>query len=285
MKKKYWIIGGVVALVAIIGIALAVNANNTAKQNKLDDQYEAAMNAGKDAVDAKDYLRASKYFDRAEDYRDNDAKAESYGNQAENFADAMDEISDYEFKSADKKLSEVLSEPDGYSVMNTQARKLQAKISEVVYNIDNEIQPLLDQAETYEDSDEYSSAVKAYDQVLALDYIDGKYYKKIKKEVTSDRAEAATKANRQTTDDDNNDADDNDDDNREGATADDKQVNGQEITAQMVSDARKQLTALGEQQAFYSDLDVMKVIKIAAANGHSTITKEDVAEFLKPTGN
>ena len=102
MKKKYWIIGGVVALVAIIGIALAVNANNTAKQNKLDDQYEAAMNAGKDAVDAKDYLRASKYFDRAEDYRDNDAKADSYGNQAENFADAMDEISDYEFKSADK---------------------------------------------------------------------------------------------------------------------------------------------------------------------------------------
>lgn len=287
MKKKYWIIGGVAAVVVVIGIALAVNANNTAKKNQLADQYNTAMNAGKDAVDAKEYSRAAKYFERAENYREDDVKAEAYGNQAESFAEAMDEINDYKFDSANDKLSDVLSEPDGYSVMNTQARKLQAKVAEVLDNIENEIQPLIDQAESNEDSDKYAEAVELYDQVIALDYINGKYYKKVLREVKSSRAKAAA-AQANSSSNASSDSEQPTDQNEphgEGATEDDRQVNGKQITPEMIADARKQLTALGETSAFYSDLDVMRVIKIAAENGHSTITKEDIAEYLKPSGN
>lgn len=279
-KKKYGIVAGVAAILIIIGVVFAVKANNDGKKNYEKNQYDMAMDTGKDFVKNKDYSAAEQNFKNALSIKPDDIKATAYSEQAESFDEAMDDIKDYEFDDAIDNLDDVISETNGYSVMSSQARKLSATLTEVNDNIENQIEPLVDQAEDAEDNRDYAFAISAYDEVLNLDYIEGKYYKRIFQEVTAARTQAENMSKSQESSSASSSSSSNSM-NTEGIQPSDKEVDGKEITTTMIANARAQMKALGTNPGPWSNLDISRLIQLSAKNGHTQITQEDIDQYLK----
>lgn len=128
--------------------------------------------------------------------------------------DAQEEIREYEFKDALGELDKAANKTNGYSVMTKQAAKLYKTINKVQDHITHDINPLYKQAKlSYRDGN-YQATVKSCDQILDLSYINGKYYKKVKKNVKHLRKVANAKLNGEDVNDDidteNLDANDDD---------------------------------------------------------------------------
>ena len=128
--------------------------------------------------------------------------------------DAQEEIREYEFKDALGELDKAANKTNGYSVMTKQAAKLYKTINKVQDHITHDINPLYKQAKlSYRDGN-YQATVESCDQILDLSYINGKYYKKVKKNVKHLRKVANAKLNGEDVNDDidTDNLDANDDD-------------------------------------------------------------------------
>lgn len=132
-----------------------------------------------------------------------------------------DAASSQKYEAAEEKFEDALGELDkaanktnGYSVMTKQAAKLYKTINKVQDHITHDINPLYKQAKlSYRDGN-YQATVESCDQILDLSYINGKYYKKVKKNVKHLRKVANAKLNGEDVNDDidTDNLDANDDD-------------------------------------------------------------------------
>lgn len=205
-----------VAITAFFITFLAVGCSNTSSNNSSNnssDKYTTYMNQGKDAASSQKYETAEEKFEDAHDVKAT-SKSKAYADQAGDMKDAKEEIREYEFKDALGELDKAANKTNGYSVMTKQASKLYKTIDKVQDHITHDINPLYKQAKlSYRDSD-YQAAVESCDQILDLPYINGKYYKKVKKNVKHLRKVANAKLNGEDVNDDidteNLDANDDD---------------------------------------------------------------------------
>ena len=205
-----------VAITAFFITFLAVGCSNTSSNNSSNtgsDKYTTYMNQGKDAASRQKYETAEEKFEDAHDVKAT-SESKAYADQAGNMKDAKEEIREYEFKDALGELDKAASKTNGYSVMTKQASKLYKTINSVQDHITHDINPLYKQAKlSYRDGN-YQSAVESCDQILELPYINGKYYKKVKKNVKHLRKVASAKLNGENVNDDidTDNLDANDDD-------------------------------------------------------------------------
>lgn len=205
-----------VAITAFFITFLAVGCSNTSSNNSSNnssDKYTTYMNQGKDAASSQKYETAEEKFEDAHDVKAT-SESKACADQAGDMKDAKEEIREYEFKDALGELDKAANKTNGYSVMTKQASKLYKTIDKVQDHITHDINPLYKQAKlSYRDSD-YQAAVESCDQILDLPYINGKYYKKVKKNVKHLRKVANAKLNGEDVNDDidteNLDANDDD---------------------------------------------------------------------------
>lgn len=193
-----------VAIMAFFITFLAVGCSNTSSSNSSNnssDKYTTYMNQGKNAASSQKYETAEEKFEDAHDVKAT-SESKAYADQAGNMKDAKEEISEYEFKDALGELDKAANKTSGYSVMTNQAAKLYKTIDKVQDHITHDINPLYKQAKlSYRDGN-YQSAINSCDEILDLPYINGKYYKKVKKNVKHLRKVANAKLNGENVNDD-----------------------------------------------------------------------------------
>lgn len=239
-----------VAITAFFITFLAVGCSNTSSNNSSNnssDKYITYMNQGKDAASSQKYETAEEKFEDAHDVKAT-SESKAYADQAGDMKDAKEEIREYEFKDALGELDKAANKTNGYSVMTKQASKLYKTIDKVQDHITHDINPLYKQAKlSYRDSD-YQAAVESCDQILDLPYIDGKYYKKVKKNVKHLRKVANAKLNGEDVNDDidTENLDANDDDE---ATTSHKQSTSSKSSSSNSSNTNSNTTSNSNQNS------------------------------------
>ena len=158
------------------------NSSSNSSSNNSSEKYITYMSQGKDAASSQKYEAAEEKFEDAHDVKAT-SESKAYADQAGAMKDAQEEIREYEFKDALGELDKAANKTNGYSVMTKQATKLYKTINKVQDHITHDINPLYKQAKlSYRDGN-YQATVESCDQILDLSYINGKYYKKVKKKV------------------------------------------------------------------------------------------------------
>ncbi|MDE7050926.1 MAG: hypothetical protein K2O75_08720 [Lactobacillus sp.] len=239
-----------VAITAFFITFLAVGCSNTSSNNSSNnssDKYTTYMNQGKDAASSQKYETAEEKFEDAHDVKAT-SESKAYADQAGDMKDAKEEIREYEFKDALGELDKAANKTNGYSVMTKQASKLYKTIDTVQDHITHDINPLYKQAKlSYRDSD-YQAAVESCDQILDLPYINGKYYKKVKKNVKHLRKVANAKLNGEDVNDDidTENLDANDDDE---ATTSHKQSTSSKSSSSNSSNTNSNTTSNSNQNS------------------------------------
>lgn len=239
-----------VAITAFFITFLAVGCSNTSSNNSSNnssDKYTTYMNQGKDAASSQKYETAEEKFEDAHDVKAT-SESKAYADQAGDMKDAKEEIREYEFKDALGELDKAANKTNGYSVMTKQASKLYKTIDKVQDHITHDINPLYKQAKlSYRDSD-YQAAVESCDQILDLPYINGKYYKKVKKNVKHLRKVANAKLNGEDVNDDidTENLDANDDDE---ATTSHKQSTSSKSSSSNSSNTNSNTTSNSNQNS------------------------------------
>lgn len=288
-KSKLWL-----ALVGLFILLVGAGcSNNSANSTKSDSNYTSLMSQGKDYVADKEYSQAQNKFNDAHNAKAT-AEAKTYAKQAGNMVDVQDEISEYNFKAALKKLDKVINADNGYSVMNNQAKKLDKKISKVQDNLTNEVNPLYKQAKAAYQDNNYDNAVSLCQQILDLSYINGKYYQEAKNDTKDLLAQAKAKAktnssaNNNSTDTNSNNSNSSNqsssNSSNSSSSSNNMTVGGQAVPERVVAQVRNQLSSLGVNTSSWSDQDIVNFMNAAAKNGHTTIDsydKNDVNSFQK----
>lgn len=226
-----------VAIMAFFITFLTVGCSNTSSNNSSNgsDKYTTYMNQGKDAASSQKYETAEEKFEDAHDVKST-SESKAYADQASDLKDAKEEIREYEFKDALKELDKAANKSNGYSVMTKQASKLYKEITKVQNHITHDINPLYKKAKlNYRDSN-YQATIDSCDQILDLPYINGKYYKKVKKNVKHLRKVAQAKLNGEDVADDidttNLDANDDDEVDNSSHSSNSNHANSQSTSNQ-----------------------------------------------------
>ncbi|MDF7638181.1 hypothetical protein PT285_01850 [Lactobacillus sp. ESL0791] len=283
-KSTIWTIVAVVIIALGGGIAYVTHntGNNTA--------YGQAMARGKDAVASKEYHQAADSFEQAEKIK-NTSEAQAYKSQANDMLAAISDTKEGSYSSALSSVKNVISQQNGYSVLKEQGQKLKTTISNVKDNYEHEIKPLVNDAEKAEENEKYSKAVNAYKNVLALPYINGKYYAKYKKEAKHGikRNKQLAKENKTSTPSSSNSnnasSSSGGDTGNAGKTGEgapgDHTVNGKTVTPAEIKEIKAQVAKAGEDANAWSPQDLIDLYRSSKRTSPSQITKQDIANYLK----
>lgn len=284
-KKLFAVLAAVVMSVSVAGCA----SNNTSKPaaSQQSRRYDTYMQSGIASVKKADYDTAADKFEQAGDVKKT-AKAKAYENQADYFADAQEDIADYEFKDAKHALTSVINEESGYQLMTSRATRLRRKIQTVIDNFQEDINPLRSQAKEEYESKQYSQAAATCERILNLSYINGKYYRRVRRQVTAlqqraqEAAEQAGQAAKSTTQSTTTGSYDGSSSANPSAS-DDTTVGGQAVSMSGRAQIRSRLLDLGFDQSKFSDQQIIDLFRVAYNNGHQSpadITAADVNEYL-----
>ncbi|WEV43811.1 hypothetical protein OZX56_00815 [Lactobacillus sp. ESL0684] len=292
-KTTIWAI--VAAAVIAIGGGV-IYGTEKASSNKVDAAYEKAMNSGKEAVKDQDYVAARSDFAKANEVKQTKT-AQIYEKQANNMQAAVNATKDGKYSTALQKVAAVTNEDNGYSVLNKQGQKLKTTVNEVQDNYQHEIKPLLADAKKAETDSKYSEAIKQYQSILDLPYINGKYYATYKQEA-EDGIKADQKAsqvnndsttNKQSTQANTNSSSTNkanEDTGNAGKTGEgsmgDHKVHGKTVTDDQITQLRKQVGSLGFDAMSWSPQDLIDMYRKSGRSNINQITKKDIQTYLKP---
>lgn len=306
MKKSTILSIIVVAVLALggAGVYFYSSQQKQSQEQTANSSYSSHMQAGKEAVKAKEYSQAADEFDQAYQAKAT-AQAKNYQAQAENLADSVKLAkTTVKYASALNLAQKAQEQNGGYSVMTSQAKKLVKQLKAVKDNYDSEIKPLLNKAaKAMEDSD-YDSAVSAYSSILDLPYINGAYYAKVRSDVKDLLKEAKSKqedsssssessssdsssksSSKESSSSSSSAASSSSSNQAEGSgTSNNDKVGGSTVTSRDVQQIRNQLDNLGESTAGWSPQDLINLFNYAYQQGHTTIdsiTKDDVEGYLK----
>lgn len=292
-------------LLATTGIALLLagcsntSANSSSSNN--DSKYKTEMTKGNDAVDDGDYAKAADYFASANDAKKT-SKAKVSEKQANNLVKAKKLMNKRQFSDAKDALNSVKNQDNGSKKMVSRAKSLLSQIKKIEqkrsdYKTDIKTAKILIKAGNN------TQARTLLEQITKAKGVKGKYYSDLytqAKNLLSDIPETDTNTENTTTENDtSNNSNDNstttssDSNNTDSSSSssndagnpaangdfdvEKKEVNGKEITADDIAKARQQLTDSGVKNVgAWSDNDIVKAIKNAAADGRSTIKASDI---------
>lgn len=262
------------------------------------------MTKGNNSVDKKHYQTAADHYQSAVKAKKTKKATESK-KQATNFAKVSNYMDKLEFSDAKKALRTIKNQDNGNKTMVKRSKSLIKKVDKIQTNRSN-YKLDIKNAKTLIDAGTNDQAKSLLEQVTTAKGIKGKYYvdlykkaNKLLKSIPS--TNTAIKADNQTTTDNNtnntdtntNNADTNttdtttdnnsstdDQSNNPAANGDfdveKKEVNGKKITDQDIANARQQLTDQGVKTVgAWSDNDIIRAIKNAAADGRTTIEPSD----------
>lgn len=292
-----------VAIVIIIALGGGFWISKNSSQESEASSYTEAMNSGKSLVQAKKYAKASRAFEKAYQIKSTKA-ARAYSEQADELADAISDAKNYRFTLAISSAKSAANKDNGYQVMTNYAKSLTDTLTEVKDNVDNEIKPLFVKGKDNEDDEQYDDALKNYQEIIDLPYINGKYYAKYLKQAQDD----ANRVKKLTS----NNADQNnrkkDDQSSSSSSAENSQssessssqsstdkeinshhsgdhtVNGQTVQDDTLTEIKKQLDSLGYNSSAWSPqdmIDLYRSVNQTSRTNPSQITKDDVENYLK----
>lgn len=288
-KSTMWTIVAIVIIAIGGGTFYATQKSNS---NQVDASYNTALQKGKDAVAAKNYTKASSAFAQAVKIKKT-SEASAYQAQAENMLAAISSTKSGKYDTALAKADNVINKDNGYSVLVKQGQKLKVTIKDVQDNYEHEIKPLFETATKAEDDKQYIQAIDQYQKVLDLPYINGQYYAKYKKQ-----AEKGAATNKKLADENDNGAGatirsyrsnsskQNQDTGNAGKTGEgavgNHKVHGKTVTNKEISQLRKRVTKLGYDGMSFSPQDLIDLYRKSGRSNPNKITKNDVANYLKP---
>lgn len=290
-------------LLATTGLALLLagcsNSSSSSKTSSSDNnKYNTEMTKGNNAVSDKDYAKAADHFESALDVKKT-SKAKASEKQANNLVKAKRLMNQRQFSEAKKALTIAKEQENGNKKMTARAKTLLSQVKVIQtnrnnYKLDIKNAKAMIKAGT---NDQVRSLLE---QVTKSKGIKGKYYSDLYNQAnallqslpetsTTDSTESNT--NNTAADNSDSTADNNTDSTSNATEADDqsnnpaakghfdvekKEVNGKEITADDIAKARQQLTDQGVTTVgAWSDNDIIRAIKNAAADGRTTIKPSD----------
>ncbi len=286
-KKLFAVLAAVVMSVSVAGCA-SNNSSSKPAASQQSSHYDTYMQAGIASVKKADYDTAADKFEQAYEAKKT-AKAKAYENQADDFADAQEDIADYEFKDAKHALTSVINEESGYQLMTSRATRLRRKIQTVIDNFQEDINPLRSQAKEEYANKQYSQAAATCERILNLSYINGKYYRRVRRQVTAlqqraqEAAEQAGQAAKSTTSQSTTTGSYDGRSSANTSASDDTTVGGQAVSMSGRGQIRSRLMDLGFDQSKFSDQQIIDLFRVAYNNGHQSpadITAADVNEYL-----
>lgn len=295
MKQKILTI--LTALTMVFSLSACSQSHSTNTENH-EARYARLMKQGKQAARDSRYAAAEVDFEDAQHAKDT-KQARTYAKQADHLAEAKADINEYEFSDAKKALAKAADIDDGYAVMTDRAESLHSKIATVVRHFKDDINPRKRDAKTAMADHDYQAAIANYQDILDLPYINGKYYKRVRKQVKKLLAKAEDKADQARTAAANNNSNQSNNSNQastnqaQSAQGSPAQANhsapagyvvgGQAVSMSGRGQIRSRLQTLGYDQTQFTDDQVVGIFNTAYQNGHQSpteITRADVAQYL-----
>jgi len=286
-------------LLATTGLALILagcsnSSSSSSKDSDSSNKYNTEMTKGNAAVTDKNYSKAADHFESAVKAKKTD-KATASEKQATNLVKAKKLMNQRQFSEAKKALTIAKEQDNGNKKMTSRAKTLLTQVKEIQLNRNN-FKMDIKNAKAMIKSGTNDQARSLLEQVTKFKGVKGKYYSDLYTEANSliqSLPETSITASNETNDstDTNNSSNSSTDTNNSAASSDDqsdnpaskghfdiekKEVNGKEITADDIAKARQQLTDQGVTTVgSWSDNDIVRAIKNAAADGRTTIKPSD----------
>lgn len=295
MKKWVWTIIAVVVIAVVGGYAYA-------NHRMTQQTYTAAMTAGKNAVQDKNYSVAEAAFQEALRHKSNDATAKKYLTQTQNFASAESAMTDSDFESAKTDYTKVKKTTDGYSTLTNRATKALKQLKTIQLKEDM-YQQIYDQAMTEYNGQSYTQSNATLDRIFKDSDAKQSYYTDIYNQAVDLRsannkaikgggdgtpADASSSSSATTTSSSSATSTSDSSSTVAGLTDSESaaaknykgsneytvpksrtQLNGKTITAAQITAARKTLKAAGIQPGSFSDQDIRDGLIAAQKAGTS----------------
>jgi len=283
-------------LLATTGLALILagcsNSSSSSKSsNNNNNTYNTEMTKGNNAVSDKNYAKAADHFESAVDAKKTD-KATASEKQATNLVKAQKSMNQRQFADAKKALTIAKSQDNGNKKMTSRAKTMLTQVKTIQTNRNN-FKLDIKNAKVLIKAGTNDQARSLLEQVTKFKGAKGKYYSDLYTEAntliqslpatstTTDANTTDTNNSSNTSTDTTNSAAGTDDQSNNPAAkghfdVEKKEVDGKAITADDIAKARQQLTDQGVTTVgAWSDNDIVRAIKNAAADGRTTIKPSD----------
>jgi len=289
-------------LLATTGLALILagcsnSSSSSSKDSDSSNKYNTEMTKGNAAVTDKNYSKAADHYESAVKAKKT-SRATASEKQANNLVKANKLMDQRQFSDAKKALTITKEQDNGNKKMVTRAKTLLTQVKEIQLNRHN-FKMDIKNAKAMIKSGTNDQARSLLEQVTKFKGVKGKYYSDLYTEANSliqslpetsitasnetgsntDTTNNSSNASSETTDSTTNSTDDDQSDNPAAKGHFDiekKEVNGKAITADDIAKARQQLTDQGVTTVgSWSDNDIVRAIKNAAADGRTTIKPSD----------
>ncbi|ERL64664.1 hypothetical protein [Schleiferilactobacillus shenzhenensis] len=278
MKKLLTYLTAGLALVTLAGCQPKAqdSAASVAAASESTSSYTAIIRAGRDAVSTKAYDQALGYFESALLTKNGDKKAQALVKQTKAVLEAQNALAKNSFNAAKAAATAVKNVTGGDSSLNSAADELLTTINQVQTTY-KAAQADLQKAQTAYDQKDYAGALATLNQLVHQSNISDSYYATLytgalKLQVSTVQAQQTASTTPSTNTSSSSSANSG---GEYSVNKQDTELNGQPITAAQITQARKDLQSQGVDSAAWSDLDIMKAIKVAHADGRTKITPQD----------
>lgn len=283
MKKILIGVAAALALFSLAGCQPKGNDSASAASTQAaqtTSSYTAIIRAGRDAVSNKAYNQALGYFQSALLTKSSDKKATALVKQTKALIEAQNSLSKNSFNAAKSSAAAVKIVTGGDSSLNSVADELLTTINKVQTTY-KAYQGQLQKAQTAYDQQDYAGAIATLNQLVNQSDIADSYYATIYTgalklqvgAISAQNASGSTAGNGSSASSSSSNAASGS--GEYSVDKNDTEINGEKITAAQIQQARKDLQAQGIDSASWSDLDIMKAIKVAHADGRTKITPQD----------
>jgi len=290
MKKALLLVTTGVALL-LAGCSNNSSSSNSSSSN--DSTYKTEMTKGNDAVNDENYSKAADHFTSANKAKKTD-KAKASKTQAQYLVKSKKLMNQREFSDAKAALNKVKDQENGNKKMTSRAKTLLKQVAKIQLNRNN-FKIDIKNAKDMIKQGSNSQAKSLLEQVTNFKGVKGKYYSDLYTQaktlldslpaedtnkaeaITATQPDSSTEDQKNSTADASSQADQSDNPAANGHfDVEKKEVNGKEITAADIANARQQLTDSGVKNVgAWSDNDIVRAIKNAAKDDRSTITADD----------
>lgn len=255
------------------------NASAAPRTEQTTSQYTAIIRGGRDAVSNNNYDQALGFFQSALLTKPNDKKAAALVKQTKALIEARNSLSKNSFNAAKSSAATVKNITGGDSSLNSAADELLTTINKIQTTYKT-YQAQLQTAQTAYDQKDYAGAIATLNQLVNQSNIGDTYYTTIYTGALKLQVSAVSAQNTSGNGNTGNSGSSSSSNAASGSgeysvDKNDTEINGEKITAAQIQQARKDLQEQGVDSASWSDLDIMKAIKVAHAAGRTKITPQD----------
>lgn len=276
MKKSIFSVVIAVAGVMAIGLAVMLFANGSLNANAEQNHYNLVFNLAQDAAKKGNYQSAKQQFNEASTIYDDKGVAKTYQNQAQLLSTAVNYFKNSDLVTAKDYFNQAQTLENGNTTMSEKAHDWVTTIDDALTTIQSDYNPKLNNLRQLFNESRYQEVLDQANQILADEHFTQPAFRDIKAKFESLAKSAKDKQ----------DADKAKFKTQQKVTATDQPSSKPTTeltnlsTIQELIQARKRLVALGIDEKEFSDEQLQKLHRFSIANHHSSITMEDVEEFL-----